>query len=346
MSGDGKSGDDSFDGFGESDYEEKLDRDLQDAENELSKEQTTFVGPGGAAWGAATDIVHRVRPVPWLLWVVIRAVYGKSGELGDPPSTAFSVVSNLITHAATDRTLAHKRKEEDGTNAVSLSESVNILGSDVAASILFLHAVCRRVSTTISERVWRPIVDDALLRAHIGYHVGELSPSFGPGRGMLAGFAGRCGLSIQIASGSMEQAQKALSGLAAGIEISQICREVYRCDPLQVAALALIAGGCSRDIAMGIAAYSNTDTTVIPGSEQHRWLTAFSVIEQVRMGRKDGIAQDAWRLLGYDAASINELFTRVQQVQRRGHGWRWMTQALIAIDATPKKLDKGEKEPV
>jgi hypothetical protein len=87
---------------------------------------------------------------------------------------------------------------------------------------------------------------------------------------------------------------------------------------------------------MGIAAYNDEQGSLIPGSEQHRWLALFSIIEKVRMGRQDEISDEHWRTLEYDPAAKNELFTRVQLVQRRGHGWRWVTQSLSGDDSGEK----------
>ena len=36
------------------------------------------------------------------------------------------------------------------------------------------------------ERVARPIIDDALLRTHLGFYIGSLSPEAGAGRGTEA----------------------------------------------------------------------------------------------------------------------------------------------------------------
>ncbi|MCB0322172.1 MAG: hypothetical protein KDD69_01330 [Bdellovibrionales bacterium] len=336
-----------FDDFGEDGFDEQVGEELKAAKQLLDPAEPGIAGtPSGVGWAAAAEIVERVRPVPWLLWVVVRSVYGRSGELGEPDSHAFSVVTNLMLHAANDRALApHRSEDEESDGKISnLTTAIDLIGSDVAGSLCFIHAVCRRVSTSLNERVWRPILDDALLRAHIGYHVGQIAPSFGAGRGMLAGFAGRSGLAVQIASGSIEQAQKALAGLASGVEIGEVCKDIYACDPLQVSALSLIAGGCNRDIAMGIAAFSKREGNLLPGSEQHRWFCLFSVIEQMRMGQLEQVTDEHWRTLGYDPAAKNDLLTRVQLVQRRGHGWRWMTQSLAAEGGAPARKPRKRSE--
>lgn len=296
------------------------------------EERFDLTGPEGRAWRMATSIVNRFRPVPGLLWAIIRGVYGKHGEIGQPDPMSFSPVERLIARAARDRALG----KQDLPERLTLTDAVKVVGYDVAGSLCYLHSLCRRVGSVLNEKVARPIIDDALLRSHIGYHVGALSPVAGAGRGMIAGFSGRSGLAIQIASGTTDQAQKALAGLASGVEISKVCTDIYGCDPLKVAALSLIAGGCSREIAYGIASFSAKRVEVIPGTEQHMWLCLFSAIEHLRMSRTDQVTDEQWRVLGYDPARRTELLELITQAQRRGHGWRWITQPQSEL-VTPEK---------
>lgn len=317
-------------GVSEDEFESRLGDELREAQALLAGEDELESSAQDQGWQNAAAIVEKVKPVPWLLWVQIRAVYGNTSQAAAPSAQAFSNVTNLILKAAEDPNL--KRGKSEKKEALSLTQAVEEIGVDVAASVCLLHAICRRVATGVSERVWRPIVDDALLRASIGYVVGECAPEFGPGRGMLAGFAGRCGLAVQIASGSLDDAQQALSGLAAGVEIGEVCRDVYGCDPLQVTALSLIAGGCSRDIAMGIAAYNSSDKKVLPGTEQYLWLKLFTVIEEIRMGFQGNVTEEDWAVLEIPAGVQVEIAQRTRKIQRRGHGLRWITESMSSAD--------------
>ena len=295
---------------------------------EVAEEPEVVVAPEGQNWRIAADIVNGFRPVPRLLWTMIHGVYGRAGEIGSPEALSFSTISPLMYRAALDKTLGRVESDPPPSRR-SLEEAVQILGSDVAGSVCFVHSVCRRVSKALAERVSRPILDDALLRAHIGFFVGKLSPECGPGSGMLAGFAGRCGLAIQIAWGNEMQGQKALTGMASGENMSEVCAKVYGCDPLEVAALALIAGGCSRDIAFGISAYNVRNKQIVPGTEQYRWLALFSIIEKLRMGRGEEVTEENWKELGYDTTSRADLNQTIDTIQRRGHGWSWLTQPQL-----------------
>ena len=289
--------------------------------------------PEGRSWRVAASIVNRLKPVPRLLWPVIHSVYGKAGVIQQPDAMTFSNVVQVILRAAEDKTLAPLAKEGERLN---LAQSVALIGPDVAAAVCLVHAVCRRIYSVVPERVARPIVDDALLRTQLGFYAGSTSPQAGSGRGMIAGFAGRCGLAVQIAAGDMEQAQRALVGLASGKDMTQVCMSVYGCDPLEVAALTLISGGCCREIAFGISSYTSRGKDVEPGSEQYRWLSLFSVIEGLRMGHADRVEESYWRMLGYDAATRENLNKQIVASQRRGHGWQWMTQTLLNADGDSK----------
>lgn len=324
-------GDDSF---GDDRQVPAVDEQLA-ADGASVEERFDLTGPEGRAWRVATSMVNRFKPVPWLLWTIIRGVYGRSGEIGSPDPMSFSPVEKLLLNAVRDRTLGKKELPE----RISLSDAVKLLGTDVAGSLCYIHAVSRRVGSVLNEKVARPIIDDALLRTFIGYQAGLHSKVAGAGRGMIAGFSGRSGLAIQIASGTLEQAQKALAGLASGVEISKVCTDIYGCDPLKVAALSLIAGGCSRDVAYGIAAYSSKRNDVVPGTEQFMWLSLFSLIEALRMSRSEQVSEVTWKELGYDPAARAALVDVITQAQRRGHGWRWITQPQSEPAAA------GEKKP-
>ena len=316
----------------------------QAASEQAAAEEIIASSPEARGWRIAANMVNRFRPVPHLMWPIIYAVYGRAGEIGRPDPNFFSSVSALIMRAASDRTLVQDATLDPHRN---LAEAISRLGPDVAAASCLVHSICRRISTAVAERVSRPILDDALLRTHIGYYVGLLSPSMGAGRGMIAGFAGRCGLAVQIAAGDSEQAQRALTGMATGQDMGLVCNNVYGCDPLEVAAMSLIAGGCCREIAFGISSYIAPGRETTPGSEQYRWLALFSVIESMRMAQADAISEEYWQALGYDAKKRTQLQEHITTSQHRGHGWNWITQPqLVSGDeaATEPKKFRGRKE--
>ena len=311
--------------------------DLEGEENEpppalrQAQPELNLQSPEGRGWRMASSIVSRYRPVAHLMWPLIHAVYGKQGEIGKPDPLTFSNVSQLLVRAGEDKTLAGDKAKQRPPDSKGVARAYEAMGADVTGAVCLVHAVCRKITSTVNEKVSWPILDDALLRTHIGYHVGKLSRNVGAGRGMVAGFAGRCGLAVQIASGDKDQAGRALAGMASGQDMGVICTAVYGCDPLEVAALTLISGGCSREIAFGISAYASRNHEVPDDRDQFLWYSLFSVVEGYRMGQTDAVPEKCWEALGFTPARRGELFEHVMNSQRRGHGWHWLTEPQVMV---------------
>jgi len=299
-------------------FQEAQDTDLSIAQRAV---QNASDQHGSAdSWKVATNLVKKFRPVSWFLWKIIRSVYGRINVTGKPDYIMFDACENLMRAAALDPILGRGQKNED----MSLKDAVHSIGEDVGAAICLIHGVCRRISQTLPERMWRPIIDDALFRAYIGYLVGAHNASFGFGRGMLAGFAGRCGLAVQIASGEVSQAKKALEGLAMGMEMARIGLNIYGSDPLQISAMTMIAAGCSSDSAVGISSYSYNADKVDISSSAFMWLAAFDIAEHLRMNNFQAIQKryfEAFNMTNSDAQALKQ---QVLNLQGKGHGWSWI----------------------
>lgn len=316
----------------EEEHFHQVEQQLVDAQVSFVEEVPT-VAPGIIdTWKVAASLVSEFRPVPPVLWRVIHSVYGKKSEIQKMESAVFSPMQPLILRAAKDPVLGDPSKFEDKKD-VYLAEAVSVIGVDVAAALCFMYAVCRRVSASLIRRLWRPIVDDALIRSLLGYHVGVQSVKISRGQGMLAGFAGRCGFAIQVAAGDEEQCAEAFSELASGADMSEVCTGIYNCEPLQVSAMALIAAGCSKDMAMGVAAYSMGDQAERFGKRDFPWLELFSTVEELRMAREDKVKPGYWGLLGIKPDVKPSLIKKVDKILRRGHTWHWLTiPQLVAGD--------------
>jgi len=304
--------------------EEMQVEELQGGALDAARHQIQSTGVAAGSWEVAGNIVRNFRPVPWILWKVVRSVFGKSSQIGKPDSIVFDIVHPLVVQAARDKSLGGA---EDAMS-LSLEKAVQLTGTDTAAALCLMHGVCRRISSTLSERIWRPILDDALLRAQIGMFVGGNLERFGRGRGMLAGFSGRSGLAIQIASGDMNKAQRTLEGLAAGMAMRDVGMTIYGCDPLQVSAMTLAAAGVSSDAAIGTASYSTEGKNIPPSSTQFLWLSAFAIAERLRMGDVDRVENRYWDAFDLNQARRGELKQKVQQLQRKGHHWGWVINPL------------------
>jgi hypothetical protein len=307
---------------GESQFEASVEQDL--AETEGIAQQAIAADPQSleaTSWQRAREVVKGFKPVPWFIWRIANYVLGKPGDVRPLSEGALFGLRKLICGIASDPSIG------SGESVTTTRRALEVVPHDVIAAGAVIHAICRRLGGRDFERIWRPIIDDAILRAHIGFMVGEQCPDFGGGRGMLAGFAGRSGLAVLIGCGTKEQAQAALEGLAAGGDIATVGLKVYGCNPLQVSAMLLSASGVGKDAAFGSVSYAIIDRAgaVLTNQEQQRWLAAFAIAEALRMNRPEGIAPGWWAALDLsDPGEQTELIERTVPLIRRGTHWGWL----------------------
>lgn len=313
---------------GESVYDEDAIREIEKTSEFFANEQIVFNINDNISWNIAADIVKKIVPIPRIFWVIINSVYGRSGELRDVDPITFSIIENLLQRAIYDNDLINEVTKKDNFN---LREVVALLGSDVSASLCYVYSVSRKVSRNLSERIFRAIIDDALLRARLGVLLGIEVPQIGVGRALLAGFSGRAGLAIQLASGNEDEAKIALSGLATGKDIGQVCQDVYGCDSLQVAALSLVAGGVNKEIALGISSFNNGGKDLIIGSEQYKWFLIFSILENLRLNKLDSIPISYWSYFGVDSSSVDKIVKSTHKIYRSGHKFSWILRPLTEM---------------
>lgn len=301
-------------------FDEEFDRSLKGAEQEVIDLQAGGGEALAQSWTKARELVQTLRPVPWFIWRLSNYVFSSPGQAKTLTDGGLIGLRRLVFAAASDPFLGTGRKVN------SIHRAIDILSPDVIAAVAVIHGVCRRLAACQFERIWRPILDDAILRAQIGFLVGERNPSFGAGRGMLAGFAGRSGLALLIATGELEQARRALEMLAAGSEISTVGERVYGVQPLQVSAMVLSAAGCGRDAAFGTVRYATP--TLGQGesdSEQFLWLSAFTITECIRTSRVHHIGDQYWEALGYMIGQDRgDLVAVTETMLRKGHTLPWI----------------------
>lgn len=274
------------------------------------------------AWQEARVLVENFQPVPWFIWRLSNYVFGSHGQINKISEGLVLGLRRLLFAAASDKVLG------TGTKINDIRKALHELPSDIVAAVAVIHAISRRLHTKQFERIWRPILDDAILRAQIGFYIGQMNPKFGPGRGMLAGFAGRSGLAILISTGKLEQARGALDQLAAGKSITDVGVSLYGVDPLQVSAMTLSASGCGRDAAFGTVSFASGKIPMGGGEEQERWLAAFAINEAARTGKREIVPDALWKVLGFDTEQDqDDLFHMVKMLVRKGHGWNWLIGA-------------------
>ncbi len=300
-------------------FNAELNRTLEETERQIS---TRMGGRPDAlqAWQKARQVVEQFKPVPWFIWRLSNFVFSRPGQINVVPQGMVMGLRRLLFAAASDEILG------SGTPVNNMRIALSALRSDIIAAVSVIHGVCRKLSSKDFERIWRPILEDAILRAQIGFFVGERRPGFGSGRGMLAGFSGRAGLAVLIASGDIEQARKALEELASGRDIGEVGLEIYGCDPLQISAMMLSAAGCGRDAAFGTVSFAAKDSlSAVENEEQQVWLAAFTICEKVRLGRSADLDDRLWNTLGYnDQQERDQLADMAKILVRNGTAWNWL----------------------
>jgi hypothetical protein len=316
----------------ESGFHDKVVDDVNKTSQFFADKESSIFGLQNSSWSIAADVVKKIIPVPRLFWIIIHSVYGRSGEVRKVDPMTFTILENVILKATEDKELV---TGDPVVGKINLTKAVNAIGCDVAASLCFIYSLSRRVSNQLNERIYRAIMDDALLRARLGVLLGREVPGVGLGKAVLAGFAGRAGLAVQLASGSEEQAKTALSGLATGKDISKVCFDVYGCDSLQVAALSLVAGGFSKDVALGISAFTLPSDELVPGTEHYNWLVLFSILENLRLNKLDAVPDSYWGMLSIDETTKEYIIKSSQKVYRTGHKFNWILSSLSDLADKP-----------
>jgi hypothetical protein len=272
------------------------------------------------SWTKACSLVQEFHPVPCFIWKLSKYAIGNNEKINRVLEPSVIGLKRLLCAAASDKVLGTGEPVED------LKKAAQTLPSDVIAAVAVLHGVCRRLQTREHERFWRPVLEDAILRAHLGFFVGQVNEEFGPGRGMLAGFSSRAGLAILLATGDLDQAQRHLEATASGTDLREAGLEVYGIDPLHVGALMLSATGCGRDAAYGTVCFVAKEPLEATSNQyQQRWLGAFSIVDAVREGRQDELDPRHWENLGFASEQDRKDLAQLAKMTiRRGHGWPWI----------------------
>ncbi len=297
----------------------QLSKTLAETESEVIAATGKNSEGGVESWHRARVIVEQFKPAPWFIWRLSNFVFSNSAQVGVLPQGFMLGLRRLLFAAASDSILGV------GGKVNNVHKALKILRAEVIGAISVIHSISRKLQGGQHERIWRPILDDAILRAQIGYILGSSAASFDPGRMMLAGFAGRCGLAIQISTGSLEQAHKSLDLLSKGEELRRVGLKVYQAEPLQVSAMVLTAAGCGRDAAFGTVNFAVRTNSEGLEPTQLKWLAAFSVVEYLREGKIGKISEEFWHTLGFNDKDVrNELNEQIKKMVRKGHEWGWL----------------------
>lgn len=272
------------------------------------------------ALNLASEKIKEFKPVPWFVWRLTNHVFSP-GIARRGLAEGFVLGLRRLLFASASDALIGK-----GEKVNSVKEALSVLHPEVVGVVSAMHAICRKLSNRKHERIWMPIVDDALIQARIGYLVGRCQPDFGGGKGMLVGFLSRIGLAIVIACGDEEQAQAVLERMAHGEDTGTVGNAVYGCHPLYIGAMVLSAIGCGGNACFGmIASLSSSPLEIVGNFEQRQWLAALTVCEAMRSGDLSQVDIDHWTVLGLDALSKQqEILEASKPFIRRDHGMHWI----------------------
>jgi hypothetical protein len=301
-------------------FSQQIASELEKTQDQIEDLAGSSSGDLGASLTVAREKVAQLVPVPPFIWRIVNYSIGRPSKINKLSDGSLFGLKKLVGNIGKDKVIGR------GSSLLTTRAVIEDVSSDVIAATALIHALARRLQTKDFQAVWGPILDDALLRAQIGYFVGTMREDFGPGRGMLAGFAGRIGLAVLIAMGTSDQAQAAITQLASGRKIEEVALELYRSEPLHVAAMILAAAGCGADAVFGVATFGFS-ASVHQNLDRptKQWLAALIITERIRFGEEASLDEATWARMGYeDASERGELAEIVTTLKRRGHGWNWM----------------------
>jgi len=279
------------------------------------------------SWQLALALVEDFDPVPWfvrrLTKIALRSSDGGEASEGNKRLNEGAIIGlhKVLFLAVADPIVGA------GCPVNSIKEAIPLIKSDVFAAVVVVHAVSRKILARNFDRVWMPILDQALVRAQIGFYVGLNTNDFGAGRGMLAGFAGWIGICILMCRGTKAQAGKTLELLMRGSNIDEVSMEVYACNPLHIGAFLLSLVGCGTNASRGFIVASSRKKNIVEfeNREQNIWFLTLSAVEAIRGGEFDSLAPEQWELLGLGKRSKQlEIEQLAHIMRRRGHRWQWM----------------------
>jgi hypothetical protein len=274
------------------------------------------------SWERAREIISHFEPSPPIIRQVTKLAIGRADRINELLDGSVIGFKKLILDAAADKILGTGQK-----GAVSsLRQALELIPSDVVAALLIIHGVSRKLRGYPNERIWRTFFDEAMMRAAMGYYVGQVTEGFGSGRAMLAAFAGRAGLALLCALGGPEEAKLLLEGLSTGGSIDSTCMSVYRCDPLHVGGMMLLAAGCGTGSCMGLAAASSLSEELPPSEQpQVSWYSTHIAVDMMSSQQFDNIPSELWSLLGFEeVVDRQDLCELVKVTVRKGNPWKWL----------------------
>lgn len=270
------------------------------------------------SWIRSKVLLKEFPPVSWTVWRLCKFVFGQSKGASVPPVGLLMGTNKIMGSLCMNEVLGVGEPME------SLGKATSDLDPSIIGATLVLHNICRRLSTKELKNVWATMLDDALVRARIGLELSRGNVDFTLGRGMLAGFSGRIGMVVLIASGNHQQAYQCLQRLATGGLFKEVGMEVYGIDPNHVTAQILILSGLGQDPAIGTLAFGNEKFKVTK-EEQNLWRAAMVIIDASRMLQYEKVTEEDWERFDLPSGEKRERFcSLVKGITRKGHDWDFL----------------------
>lgn len=270
-------------------------------------------------WIIAKKRIENFRPLPWFLWRLSLSVFSKPVGKTKINEGMILGLRRLMFAAASDPVLG------TGSKINSVKKAITILPADVIAAVSIVHSVCRRLNVQNNNTIWKQFLDEALVRAQIGYEMGKVATNIGPGRGLLSGFAAQIGFAILVACADKKQAAETMEKLSSGHASSVIGTTIYGCEPIQISAMLLAACGCGPDAANGIA-MSGAKIAEIEQLEGSRslWAASGYAVEELRKGKVMNISPKLCSILEIGQPELDSLNKKAIKIARAGHSWQWI----------------------
>lgn len=272
------------------------------------------------SWLNARKKIEQFRPVPWFIWRLSLSAFSSNQK-----SLSEGMVlglRRLLFAAASDPLLGV------GAKVNTTKKALSVLQPQTVAAVAIIHSVCRRLKSFPHERIWKPLVDEALVNAQIGLLVGKGATDFGLGRGMLAGFSLEIGMAVLIATGDEERAAAALDRLSNGEKPREVGASLYGAEPLQISAMLLAAAGCGQDASAGVGAIEQKVSG--PSLEQSgtgalAWRVCSEIVAALRTNALASIDENDLIAFGFgNLGARSQLVQKAIQVSRSGHELGWL----------------------
>jgi hypothetical protein len=297
---------------GEEEHPESLSSDVE----ELFGQVSGF----SRSWTIADQLVGEFNPISWSLWRLIGFIMSRGVRINSVPPGMLLGYLRFLKLVGGDPVLG--TSVELNTTALAAQH----LKSDIIAATLFIHSISCHLHPRPLKKIWGGMLDDSLLRARIGLELGKHASDFGSGRCLIAGFAGRAGLIVLIATGTHQQAARTLQSLARGGDIVQTGLDVYSIHPFHVIAHIMLRGGLGMDSAVGVLSFGNS--AFVPSNDlQLQWRAVSRIIETARTSTYDRLTAEDWeRASLLDPDKRDDFKDQAKLILRKGHGWLWITE--------------------